>query len=151
MKNKIVLAGLFSGLFSGLFCYALQAQAVVLITGSEAQLPAAAGVLKTRGITRGPGIKLISPDTGASVKSPFNLKIDFETRGGVKIDPASVKVTYLKSPAVDLTSRLAGGVSPDGIVLNKAEAPPGDHQLSVKVKDVDGRESNTIVDFKVSP
>ena len=62
-----------------------------LITMKESQLPPAKGDLKTRGISRGPGIKVISPDVNitevkAEVKTPFDLKIAFEPRGGVKID-----------------------------------------------------------------
>ncbi|MDY7577670.1 hypothetical protein RGU70_04955 [Herbaspirillum sp. RTI4] len=143
MKNKIIVGFL--------FCCASHAQAVVLITPGEATLPAASGIVQTRGITRGPGIQLVSPVAGENIKSPFNLKINFEERGGVKIDPASVKITYMKSPAVDLTSRLGAGVSSGGIVLNNAEVPPGEHQLNVKVKDADGRESHTVIAIKVSP
>ena len=70
--------------------------ATPLITTKESQLPNAQGELKTRGISRGPGIRVVSPET--EVKSPFDLKVQFEPRGGNKIDPTSVKVTYLKSP-----------------------------------------------------
>lgn len=122
---------------------ALTAQAGPLITDKEAALPSATGELKTRGIARGPGIKVVSPDPAAAVKGAFDLKINFESRGGNKIDPNSVRVTYMKSPAVDLTPRLKSGISENGIAFPKAEVPAGEHTLRITVKDADGRESNS--------
>ena len=143
MKNKVI--------FSWLLVAAFQAKAVVLITDNEARLPPATALVQTRGITRGPGIALVSPVSGVSIKSPFDLKINFEEHGGVKIDPSSVTVTYLRSPVVDLTARLRTVVSANGIVLNQAEVPPGEHQISIRLKDAEGRESHTIINLKVAP
>jgi hypothetical protein len=121
--------------------------AAPLITTKESQLPNAQGELKTRGISRGPGIRIISPE--AEVKSPFDLKVQFESRGGNKIDPASVKVTYLKSPLVDLTSRVKPAIKESGIDFSKAEAPPGEHQVKITVKDADGRETSSVITINV--
>lgn len=119
--------------------------AAPLITDKEASLPGTKGELKTRGIARGPGIKVVSPDPSAAVKGTFDLKVNFESRGGNKIDPASVRVTYLKSPAVDLTPRLKGAISENGIEFPKAEVPVGEHALRITVKDAEGRESNSVI------
>lgn len=127
------------------------AHAVQLITPKEAQQAAASGALNTRGIARGPGIRVTSPDPAAAdVKSPFDLKVQFESRGGNKIDPAAVKVTYLKANAVDLTPRLKGAINETGIDLSKAEVPPGEHAIKITVKDVDGRESSAVLNLNVS-
>jgi hypothetical protein len=124
--------------------------AAPLITAKEAQLPAASGELKTRGIARGPGIKVISPDvTAPEIKGPFDLKVVFESRGGNKIDASAVKVTYLKATAVDLTPRLKSAITESGIDFAKAEVPPGEHAVKITVKDVDGRESNTVMNLVV--
>jgi hypothetical protein len=129
----------------------LSLSAAELITTHEAQLPAASGALNTRGISRGPGIKVVSPDpAAAAVKSPFDLKIQFESRGGKKIDPAAVKLTYMKSTAVDLTPRVSSAISEGGIDFSKAEVPPGEHAVKITVKDVDGRESNTVLNLIVT-
>ena len=85
---------------AGLLLMALETQAATLITESEAALPAAAGGVTMRGITRGPTVKLVNP---AETKSPFDLKVKFQAHGGAAIEPGSVKVVYLKSPAVDIT------------------------------------------------
>lgn len=123
--------------------------AAPLIKDAEAKLPAAAGGLATRGITRGPGIKQVSPDPSQDIKSPLNLKVAFEPRGGAKIDLSSVKVTYLKSPSVELLDRVKPGLTETGIDLAGAEVPPGDHQIRVSVTDSEGRQSSTIVELKV--
>ena len=121
-----------------------QVYASPLITPKEAKLPDAAGGLNTRGISRGPGIKVISPEAGAQTKGPFEFKVDFEPRGGATIDKSSVKVTYMKSPTVDLTPRIKNSVSDTGIDMKNAEVPPGEHQVKISVKDSDGREASTM-------
>ena len=121
-----------------------------LITPKEAKLPEANGSLKTRGISRGPAIKVNSPDlTAAEIKSPFDLKVLFESRGGNKIDPGAVKVSYLKATEVDLTPRLQGAISASGIDFTKAEVPPGEHAIKITVKDVEGRESSTVLNLTI--
>ena len=128
----------------------VSAMAAPLITPKEEQMPAASGELKTRGIARGPGIQVISPDvTAAAIKGPVDLRVVFESRGGNKIDASAVKVTYLKAPAVDLTPRLKAAITENGIDFAKAEVPPGEHAVKITVKDVDGRESNTVMNLVV--
>ncbi len=126
------------------------AQKVTLITATEAALPPAAGTLATRGISRGPGVKLLSPATDTPVKGPVDLKFSFEGRGGEKIDPASVKVTYMKTPMVDLTPRIQAAISATGIDLKQADMPPGEHTLRITVKDTAGRETNSTTTLVVA-
>ena len=121
-----------------------------LISAQEAALPAASGALATRGISRGPGVKLASPEADTPTPAPFDLKVNFEARGDAKIDPNSVKVTYMKSPPVDLTPRLKKSISASGIDLNKAEVPPGTHTIRVSVKDSEGRETNSVMNLVVA-
>jgi hypothetical protein len=126
---------------------------VVLITEDEARLPALPDVpLTTRaGVTRGPKILLESSAAKAGVKSPFPLRFKLATFGGAKIDPASVKVTYLKTPPVDLTERFGKISQADGLELVAAEAPPGVHHIRVTVEDSDGRKSSASFALKVLP
>jgi hypothetical protein len=145
MKNYLqVLVFLFTGVLS------FSSNAAPLITSQEAALPAATGTLSTRGISRGPTVKLASPGADIPVSSPFDFKVQFEARGEGKIDPNSVKVVYLKSPFVDLTPRLKSGITSNGINFAKAEVPPGTHAIRVTVKDLDGRETNQIVTIVVN-
>ena len=122
------------------------AQTVQLITDKEAKLPAAPQA-PSRAITRGPGVKLLSPESVA--KGAFSLKVAFEPRGGSKIDPGSVEVTYLKNPPVDLTSRVKSAIRPDGIDLASASAPAGDHPIRISVRDDQGRQGSLVINLSV--
>ncbi|MBU3550729.1 hypothetical protein [Polynucleobacter sp. MWH-Berg-3C6] len=124
--------------------------ATPLISAKEAALPPATGAVATRGISRGPAIKLASPEVGTPVVAPFDFKVNFETRGDAKINPSSVKVIYMKSPFVDLTPRLKGAISANGIDFAKADVPPGTHTIRVTVKDTEGRETNSVLNLVVN-
>ncbi len=123
----------------------------VLITPQEAQLPVAKGAfgVATRGITRGPKIAVVSTPDG--LKSPIRLQMNFESFGGATIDTNTLKVTYLKDPNVDLTSRVKPFVKPNGIDMPDAILPPGDHTLRVDVKDSDGRVATSSIVLKIVP
>ena len=119
-----------------IFSSTAYAQTVQLITADEAKLPAAAPKPSSRAITRGPGVKLATPD---SVSGQFAFKVAFEPRGESKIDTGSVKVEYLKGPGVDLTDRLKPAIKPTGIEVAAAAAPAGEHPIRVTVRDSEGR------------
>lgn len=140
--------------FGAMFATANQAMAgqIQLITPAEAQLPPLKGAVASasRGITRGPRIELV--DTGTdSVHSPMHLQLKFQAFGGAQVDPSAVQVTYLRSPEVDLTSRLKPFVQASGIDVPEAALPPGDHVLRVDVKDSDGRTGTASFTLKVAP
>lgn len=119
-----------------------------LVTDEEAGRPDAK-VATTRAITRGPGLKLASND---SVKAAgFSLKVVFEPRGGVRIDPASVRIEYLKEPIVDLTERVRAGIRADSIEIPAAALPAGEHAFRVSVNDVDGRRGTVYFSLKALP
>ena len=124
---------------------------LVLITESEAQLPAplAFNLAMRAGVTRGPKIVLLSPAGDADVKSPVHLKLKFESFGGAKIDLSSIKVTYLKKPAVDLTERLAPVTQAGGVEV-AAEIPAGVHHIRVDLKDSEGRAGTGNFALKVA-
>lgn len=126
------------------------ANAEVLITRAESELPATANIaMTTRGITRGPGIEQLSPNPDQRVQSPLPLKIKFQTRNNVEVDPASIKLIYLKATPVDLTDRIKAHIKPDGIEMNQAEVPPGAHSLRLDLKDKQGRAATAIIKLTV--
>jgi hypothetical protein len=129
-------------LLTSLLLVAQAAQAAPLISGKEAALPAAGS--QTRGISRGPTIKVNSPTPDVATASPFDFRIVFVPRGDSKIDVDSVKVVYMKSPFVNLTPRLREAISDKGIDLSKAEVPPGNHTIRVSVSDNEGRETSSV-------
>ena len=125
--------------------------AEVLITEEEAKLPPPRGAIPTdrRGITRGPKIEFVADSE--PVHSPMHLQVKFESYGGAKIDPDSVKVTYMRSPNVDLTGRVKAYVRPTGIDIPDVQLPVGDHMVRVDLKDSDGRIGSTSFVLKVTP
>ena len=127
------------------------AQATQLITEEEAKLPPPKGAITTdrRGILRGPKVEVVSP--GDAVSSPLRLQLKFESFGGAKIDPDSVKVIFLRSPNVDLTSRVKPFIQSDGINMLDAELPPGEYMVRVDIKDSDGRPGTAMFTLKVAP
>ena len=140
---KISIAAVISAIASAVL-------AAPLITPKEAELPDVPPTLSTRGISRGPTIKMSSPESNIAVASPFEFKVSFDARGESKIDPSSVKVIYMKSPFVDLTPRLKPAISAGGIDFAKAEVPPGTHTIRITVKDTEGRETNSVMHLVVA-
>lgn len=118
-----------------------------LISEDEARLPAAPKAASRGGITRGPSINVVSPDAKAQIKPPFAMTVQFRPHGGTKIDPASVKVTYLKQPLVDLTPRVKPAISESGIKLDRVDVPAGTHDIRIEVTDADGRTKSEVVTF----
>jgi hypothetical protein len=155
-KGKMIVRIRCVGLLFGCIVAAMAASSAaygsqVLITEEEAKLPPPKGAVATdrRGITRGPKIEFIS-DSDA-VHSPMHLQLKFESYGGAKIDPDSVKVTYLRTPNVDLTGRIKPFVQPTGIDMPDVQLPAGDHMVRVDIKDSDGRVGSTSFVLKVTP
>ncbi|SMC32802.1 hypothetical protein SAMN06296008_102129 [Polynucleobacter kasalickyi] len=137
-------------IFFNCFLFSTTISAAQLISLNEAALPPATNITATRGISRGPVVKLEFPNADAQVVAPFDLKVRFEARGEAKIDLDSVKVLYLKSPFVDLTPRLKNAISANGIDFVKAEVPPGSHLIRISVKDSEGRETNLLLTLVVA-
>ena len=125
------------------------AQATQFITEQEAKLPPPKETPDRRGILRGPKVELVSPSD--TVHSPLHLQLKFESFGGAKIDPDSVKVIYLRTPNVDLTPRVKPYVKDDGIDVPETELPPGEYTVRVDVKDSDGRPGSLSFTLKVAP
>jgi hypothetical protein len=144
------LAGLSIGVAVGVAGFQpVHAANLVLITADEAKLPPPKGAvaLNSRGVTRGPKIELVSQ---AAVKSPATIQLKFQTFGGAKVDLGAVQATYLRTPNVDLTSRIKPFVNDAGINLQSVELPPGDHMLRIDIKDSDGRAATTSFLLKVA-
>jgi hypothetical protein len=129
-----------------------QSKPVVLITAAVAQrpIPPNADLTFRAGISRGPTIELLSPKPSEkSVQSPVHLKLKFEGRGGAQIDVDSLKLTYIRNPAADLTDRVKSFAKPEGVDVPEAEMPPGTHIIRADVKDKEGRSGYLIFKLNV--
>jgi hypothetical protein len=128
-----------------------RARAEVLVTEAEAKLPASPDVGMTmRGLTRGPGIEQLSPSPGKAVASPVSFRIKFDPRNKVDIDTDTVKLIYLKAKPVDLTGRIKSHLTAQGIDMEGAELPPGNHVMRLDLKDKQGRIGTAIIKVTVS-
>jgi hypothetical protein len=125
------------------------ASAEVLITDAEARLPPSASVAIPRGLTRGPGVEQDAPPLDRSARSPLVFKVGFQTRNNVAINPATIRLTYLKANPVDLTDRIRRYITPTGIQMDQAEVPPGVHYLRLDLKDLQGRLGAAIIKLTV--
>lgn len=121
----------------------------VLITAEEAQLPPPKGAVgnERRGVTRGPKVELVSP---TEIQSPSKFQLKFQSFGGATIDLSAVKVVYMRTPNVDLTSRIKTYLQPTGVDMADVVLPPGEHMLRVDIKDSDGRAGSTSFVLKVA-
>jgi hypothetical protein len=145
MKRNVMI-----GLAGAALLFSGTSRATQLITEDEAKLPPpkAAIAADRRGIMRGPKVEFVSPGDGVS--SPLRLQLKFESYGGAKIDPDSVKMIFLRTPNVDLTPRVKPFVHADGINMQDAELPPGEYTIRIDLKDSDGRPGTTIFALKVA-
>lgn len=123
----------------------------VLITEEEARLPPPRGAVAAdrRGVTRGPKIRFV--EEGEQFHSPAHFQLKFESFGGAQIDTDSVRMTYLKTPNVDLTPRIKSFVQASGIDIPDVELPVGEHMVRVDLKDSDGRMGTASILLKVAP
>jgi hypothetical protein len=155
MPSRTTAAGLIGGpvLLAAILLAkpAMPAEPLMLITASEAALPAEQiAKIHERGITRGPSVSIVSPQPGAGMmKSPVALKIKYEAHGGAKIDVDSVLLTYLRTPEIDLTQRIKPFIAAGGIDVQDAQVPPGTHTIRVIVADTDGRTNEADFTFTV--
>ena len=146
---KLLISLVFFGLLG---LSAMPAEAFQLITQSEAGLPAApAAQIGFRGLTRGPTVDQVSPPADAAAPAgPVKLDVSFEAHIGATVDPATVKVTYLKQPAIDLTQRLKPYITPKGIEAANVDIPAGVHMLRIDVTDSQGRTTTSIMKIAVA-
>ena len=116
-----------------------------LVTDEEARRPDAR-VPTTRAITRGPGVRLIS-NTEVTAGS-FPMKVQVERRGGVQIDPQSVRLEYLKEPIIDITDRVRPRFAGDVLDIPQATLPAGEHHFRITVKDAEGRQGTSLFSIR---
>jgi hypothetical protein len=135
----------------------LSVQATVLITPQEAKLPPAQSAAAAGGAgafagdrgtpTRGPDLVVQSPKT--AVSSPFPFHLVFTPHNGRKIDPASVTVTLLTQPEVDLTGRVQPFLTATGVDFKQAEVPPGQYRIRIDLTDDAGHAATKTLDLQV--
>ena len=96
----------------------------------------------------GPKIEVLKPPDGSVTPSPVEVDVKFRPTIS-PVDPASMKVTLIKFIDVDITDRVRGYASADGIYVPAAKLPSGKHTVRVSIADQDGLRSAKDVTFEV--
>ena len=131
-----------------------------LITAAEARQAAIAErdappEIRTRNmpVPKGnvPGIRVLSPTTSsAAVAAPLRIELAFTPKPGTRIVPSSFRVLYglLK---IDLTERLRqhATVTENGVVVDRAVVPEGQHRLILQVADDQGNTAEQELRIRV--
>jgi hypothetical protein len=130
-----------------------QAQAVMLVTEEEAAQSRAAPtqlVARSPVPANAPVIKLLAPNTAATITSPTRIELRFETAPQASIRPETFRVLY-GALKLDITSRLMANskVSAQGLDVSEAHLPKGSHRLVLEVQDTAGRIGARLVSFVV--
>jgi hypothetical protein len=126
-----------------------ESAAFELITASEAQDAALAEAtappqVRTRAAPipkpNQPAIQVVTPQApGTAVAAPVRIEVAFKPAPGARIVPSSFRVLYglLK---IDLTERLRkhATVNENGVVVEQAQVPDGQHRLILQVADDQG-------------
>jgi hypothetical protein len=135
---------------AGFIFWSGAASAVTLITDDEAKRPNDPQLGATRGITRGPAIHFEPPTSNPAPHAPFDFRVHFEAHGGAAVDPDHIRITYLKTPNVDLTDRLRPYITAQGIDMPAAQLPGGEHALHIVVEDTEGRSGEATFTVKIA-
>ncbi len=119
---------------------------VTLITQAEALLPDMSDVqyenvgrdIESKSDSRGPIIKVITPEEGKTYAPPLNIELYFITKDLSEIDLSTLKVEYLKLFSIDITERVLPYVNKEGIKISNAKFPSGTHNLKITIGDKKG-------------
>lgn len=97
-----------------------------------------------------PEISLVKPSIAAAVKTPVDIQLFFHSQDGAGIAPSSFRVLY-GFFGVDITNRILkyGQPTEEGIKVNHADLPRGDHRLVVQIMDNRQRQGQTEISFQV--
>jgi hypothetical protein len=127
-----------------------------LITADEARAEAAQPEIRTRQVPppprpNSPGIKVLSPNAaGTAVAAPVRIELAFTPAPGARIVPSSFRVLYglLK---IDLTERLRqhATVTENGVLVDGAKVPDGQHRLILQVADDKGNTAEQELRIRV--
>lgn len=111
---------------------------------AEARTPLPTPAPRTRSLvvpkTNQPSIQVVTPTApGEAVSAPVRIELAFKPAPGTRIVPSTFRVLYglLK---IDLTDRLKkhATVTEEGVVVDRAQVPAGQHRLIMQVADDQG-------------
>lgn len=150
-RARFAAAALLASLLAAPACAttAVPDQGVWLITEGEAAL-APAPVSRAPLPDDGPIIKIVTPQQGAEVTSPFAVEIQFEPRpGGAPPKMDTLRLTALKVFEIDITDRVKPYVGESRLFVKEAKIPTGRHRLKLTIADAAGNLTAQILEVTV--
>lgn len=131
---------------------AVDAKELWLISKDEAAKPAGPPKVRMakRGAPTGPKISIVSPKLDDVLHSPLAVSVHFEPRENVPVDLASLKVVVQKLIDIDITDRVMPYATADGISIDEAKVPSGEHLVEISVADAQGRRTSEILKLSVT-
>jgi hypothetical protein len=124
-----------------------------LITKEEGSTPAGpprVRLAKRAGAPAGPQIVVVTPKPTDELRSPVNVAIKFEPRDNVPVDARSLKVVVQKMFDIDITDRVRPYLKPDGIYIDEAKVPSGEHVVEITLADEKGRKSTETMKLTIN-
>ncbi len=97
----------------------------------------------------GPQIIVEKPEEGASVATPFPVRIRFIPSQGATINLQSLEIGVLKLIRISLLSRVKPYLTEKGINIPETKVPPGTYCIEIAIADNQGRIGSTIKTWNV--
>ncbi len=126
------------------------ASPVVLLTEEEgaAGNPPPGPIDAGNSLNTGPSIEVIKPEQNAVLRSPIPIVVRFVPNGR-DVNLSSLKVEVLKLWTIDITNRVLPYTTREGINVENATLPSGEHKLRVTIGDVEGAVSRKVFQVKI--
>ena len=122
-----------------------------LLTMEEALLaPPPHGLVQVgRFLNDGPEIQIAQPQENVPCKPPLTILIHFVPNNGKDVDLSKLKIEVLKIITIDITKKVLPFATKEGIKLEKASLPQGEHKIRVIIGDVGGGMTEKVLRVKV--
>jgi hypothetical protein len=97
-----------------------------------------------------PEITIDQPVLGSKIASPTNIQLSFKASSDSKIDIDSLKFLY-GWLGLDITDRIKENaiITVSGVSANNVTLPSGDHVITVKISDDEGRTKEKEIEFTI--
>lgn len=145
-----------AGIFGSLFLVAGPALAEVpepleLLTPEESAMadPPSGPIQAGRLLNDGPEIVVSQPQENVPYNPPIPIVVRFIPYNGRDVDLTKLKIEVLKILTIDITPRVLPYATKEGIKVEKASLPPGEHKIRVIIGDVSGGMTERVFRVKV--
>lgn len=123
---------------------------IVLVTEEEGAVgnPPPGPIDAGNALNAGPFIEVIKPEQNSVLRSPIPIVVRFVPNGR-DVNLSSLKVEVLKLWTIDITNRVLPYTTREGIHVENATLPSGEHKLRVTIGDVGGAVSRKVFLVKI--